>query len=448
MQSKLELGKLLSQGRLCEDALFKALSEAFEYGAPADKTLTSLFRSNRNLGSRDRHLVSMGVFAVFRWWGWTGALAGNSPTNPSPLVSARLLLASCAADAADMEVPPVAEAWAHDASVPFDKVVAAFKCKDPAVRTVKTLALFKAVPDKPLEREDLIPCWALDELAPQAAKAELYDILQRRPPIWIRAQTDDVEGLCESLRASGLNPERHPRIAKALKIQGVKVNLHTIEEFNKGLFEVQDISSQCIGLACQAKPGEMWWDACAGGGGKSLQLADMMKRKGSIRASDTRAYKLEDLKKRAARAAFPNIRTSPWDGSAPDSKRRGIYDGVLVDSPCSSSGRWRRNPDARWIARHEWIDELCETQMKILESASLGVKPGGVLVYATCSMFSREDYGNVERFLKAHPEFALDPFENPLTGETTDGTLLTLPWDSDCDASFVARLKRRANAES
>ena len=442
MQRKLETGKLLSQGRLCEEALFEALSGAFGRGTPVDKTLAAFFRSRRNMGSRDRSLVAMAVFAVFRWWGWIGVLATADEGRFTQAVCARLLLSGCAAEGGD--IPDVAEAWSLDAAAPFEKIDAAFKCKNPSVRAAKVLALFGFAPVKPLEKEELIPSWAVDEFAPQAGRPDLYDILQSRPPIWIRAQTDDVEALCDGLRASGLDPERHPRVAKALKIQGVKVNLHTLKEFNAGLFEIQDISSQCIGLACQAKPGEMWWDVCAGGGGKSLQLADMMRRKGSVRASDTRAYKLEDLKKRAARAAFPNIRCSPWDGSAPDPKRRAVYDGVLVDAPCSSSGRWRRNPDARWIAKSQWVDELCETQLKILNAASAGVKPGGVIVYATCSMFLREDFGNVERFLKGHPDFALEPFENPLSGEMTDGTLLTLPWDSDCDTSFVARFRRQS----
>ncbi len=442
MQRKLESGKLLSQAGICESALLEALSSAFGRGTPADKTLAAFFRARRNLGSRDRALVSMSVFAVFRWWGWIKALAPESVETISQRACAQLLLTACASEGG--EIPPVAEAWALDAGAPFAKIDAAFKCKDPAVRAAKTLALFDAAPYKPLEMESLIPSWALPEFAPQAIKPELIDILQRRPPIWLRAQTDNVDALCESLKAAGLNPERHPSVEKALKIQGVKVNLHTLKEYNQGLFEIQDLSSQCIGLACQAKPGEMWWDVCAGGGGKSLQLASMMRGKGSIRATETRAYKLDDLMARAARASFSNIRPSPWDGSAPDPKRRAVFDGVLVDAPCSSSGRWRRNPDARWIAKSSWVDELRDTQFKILEAASAGVKPGGVLVYATCSFFQREDFGNVERFLKAHPEFALEPFENPISGELTDGTLLTLPWDADCDASFAARFRRKA----
>ena len=437
---KLELRKLLSQAGLCEEALAQTLSGAFAKGTPADKTLAFIFRGRRSIGSRDRNLVSMGVFAVFRWWGWISSLAGEDPSSASKQGCARLLLAACAIEGGEM--PDVLDALALDADVPIEKLDAVFKGKNESERAEMVMAILGCPVCKPIERVSVAPPWALTELSKEASLPILYDCLQKRPPIWIRAQTDDVESLCESLRVYGLNPERHPRVGKALKIQGAKVNLHTIKEFNQGLFEVQDISSQCIGLACLPKPGEMWWDVCAGGGGKSLQLADLLKRKGSIRATDTRAYKLEDLKKRAAKAAFHNIHCAPWDGSAPDPKRKAVFDGVLVDAPCSSSGRWRRNPDARWIAKSSWVDELCETQLRILEAASNGVKPGGVLVYATCSMFYREDKGNVERFLKVCPDFALEPFENPLTGVMTDGTMLTLPWDSEGDASFVARFRR------
>ena len=106
------------------------------------------------------------------------------------------------------------------------------------------------------------------------------------------------------------------------------------------------------------QPGESWWDVCAGGGGKSLQLADMMQRRGTVYSTDIRAYKLEDLKRRAARAAFPNIRCAEWDGTRPTGSKAGLFDGVLVDAPCSSSGRWRRNPDGRWTTPLSRVEEL------------------------------------------------------------------------------------------
>ena len=194
-----------------------------------------------------------------------------------------------------------------------------------------------------------------------------------------------------------------------------------------------------------AHPGEHWWDVCAGGGGKTLQLASMMERRGSILATDIRAYKLEDLKRRAARAAYPNIRCAEWNGETVPRGKIGEFDGVLIDAPCSSSGRWRRNPDGRWTSSLERVEELAGIQSRILECASGAVKPGGVLVYATCSLFEREDEEIVRNFLRKHQEYELEPFPDPATGKMTDGMLRTLPWFADCDASFVARMRSRAS---
>jgi len=436
MGGSIDRRKLVSQSKICYEALSGAFAAASGSGTPADKFLGSLLRKDRRIGSRDRNLVMMSVFAAFRWQGWIGRL--GTPSASDPRGCARTLLAACSAE--DAPPPQAAEDWAGTAGVDFVKYLAACRLASASERVAAVLSLLGAGGEE-LRQEELIPSWALPELDPAASSPRLFEFLQRRPPVWLRAQTPDVEALADSLRKAGLEPERHPRVERALKLSGSKVNLRALPEFNNGLFEIQDVSSQCIGLACLPEPGQSWWDACAGGGGKSLQLADLLRRKGSVRATDTREYKLEDLKKRAARAAFPNIRTGSWDGSPLDPRKR-VFDGVLVDAPCSSSGRWRRNPDARWISDKSWVDELSETQLGILKAAATGVKSGGVLVYATCSMFRREDSANVERFLKESPDFALEPFPNPLTGEATDGTLLTLPWDADCDASFVARFRR------
>ena len=156
-------------------------------------------------------------------------------------------------------------------------------------------------------------------------------------------------------------------------------------------------------MACMARPGERWWDVCAGGGGKTLQLAGMMQRRGTILATDIRAYKLEDLKRRAARAAYPNIRCAEWNGEAPPRGKKGMFDGVLIDAPCSSSGRWRRNPTDAGARPRNGVEELPEFRSRILEAACAGVKPGGVLVYATCSLFEREDERIVQGFFTKTP---------------------------------------------
>ena len=288
---------------------------------------------------------------------------------------------------------------------------------------------------------DLLPRYATREMDCPQPFTELVKWLQRRPPVWLRVQRTAPDAVLRRLRAADLDPTQHEVMRNAISLTAPKVNLRTLGPFKNGLFEVQDLGSQVIGLVCGAKPGQRWWDACAGAGGKAMQLADLMGSKGSITATDMRTYKLDDLRKRAKRAHYSNIRCREWKGGAPPGSKGG-FDGVLVDAPCSCSGTWRRNPDGRWTTSREDMLEQAELQLRLLSSAARGVRPNGVLVYATCSMFRRENMGVVEAFLADAPGFALDPFANPMTGEPTNGTLQIWPWDGDSDSMFVARFRR------
>jgi 16S rRNA (cytosine967-C5)-methyltransferase len=124
-------------------------------------------------------------------------------------------------------------------------------------------------------------------------------------------------------------------------------------------------------------------------------------------------------------------------------KKRSNFHGVLVDAPCSGSGTWRRNPDARWSMEPGEVDRLRELQLSILRRAAGAVRQGGVLVYATCSMFREENEDVVNAFLKEENGFSPEPFEDPLNGERTQGTLRIWPWTADTDAMFVAHLRRK-----
>jgi 16S rRNA (cytosine967-C5)-methyltransferase len=235
----------------------------------------------------------------------------------------------------------------------------------------------------------------------------------------------------------------HERVPLAFRVlPATTANLRATQSFRHGDFEIQDISSQATSLLCRPQPGQQWWDACAGGGGKTLHLAWLMQGKGSVLATDIRLHKLEELRLRARRAQFPNIRYKEWKGK-PMPTFRGRFDGVLVDAPCSCSGTWRRNPGGRWTTTEEDVQDCAQLQRQLLENAAPAVKPGGLLVYSTCSMFPAENQDVVRDFLAAHPEFSLEPDCNPLTGVPTDGTCLILHQDGDGDAMFTARLRRQ-----
>lgn len=434
---EMNFSRIRTQANTCMTVLAQTLDAVLGKSTPADKFVSSYFRNDKRLGSRDRRLISQVVFSVFRQFGFLrAAFHEHRSIRASGHTLALYMLGASVLEGFTHDV---CRCWLEHVSISENDFDALSEIEEPLERfkAFASLAGAEYVP----EITDSVPEWALPELAAPFDR-RFYEILQTRPPMWIRAQTKDISGLTASLAKQGLHAVPHTRIANALSIADAHVNLYTIEAFRKGLFELQDISSQCIGLACMPSPGEIWWDACSGGGGKALQLASLMERKGVVTATDIREYKLLDLKKRAARAAFPNIRTAEWNGKEPDRGKRDLYNGVLVDAPCSSSGRWRRNPDARWIAQPEWLEELPATQKEILDHASKAVRHGGVLVYATCSMLRRENADVVNAFLETHPEFRLEPFPNPLTGELNHGMQQIMPWDADCDASFAARFRR------
>ena len=176
--------------------------------------------------------------------------------------------------------------------------------------------------------------------------------------------------------------------------------------FEEGLIEVQDEGSQLVSLLLEPKRHEMVVDFCAGAGGKTLHIAALMANSGSVYAFDISAKRLDRLKPRLARAGLDNVRRVVIQNERDVRVQRlaGKIDRVLVDAPCSGTGTLRRNPDIKW--RHIDLEQLAQTQTAILAAASTLVKPGGRLVYATCSLLRKENEDVIENFLAAHPDFS------------------------------------------
>jgi len=299
--------------------------------------------------------------------------------------------------------------------------------------------------NKEINLSNLLPEWVYSKMPEDLDREDFIEYCQTRPPIWLRLQIKDSAPFLQELRDNNVKFAFHESIKNAVSILESQKSLYNYVTFQKGYFEIQDLASQIIGLASAPNPGERWWDCCAGGGGKTLQLAHLMQNKGRIIASDIREYKLEDLKKRARRDGFFNIECRPWDGSLLRKKKSESFDGVLIDAPCSCSGTWRRNPDAKWHIEPSEIEEINIIQRQVMENAVSAVKKGGVLIYATCSFFREENMDVVNDFLSKNPDFSIEPFINPLNGKQTPGYLQVYPWDSDCDAMFVARFRKRSN---
>ncbi len=254
-----------------------------------------------------------------------------------------------------------------------------------------------------------------------------------RPPLWLRlADEQHRRAVQNELTGQGflITAEQGP----ALAVTGTK-GIYELACHKDGRVDVQDLASQEIGQAVDARPGLMIWDCCAGAGGKSLQLAADLEGTGAVHATDIFEGKLKDLRKRARRAGWANLRAQTWDGAqVPDFgteiNSRGGFDRVLVDAPCSGSGTWRRNPDGRLGFAQDQLADLAAVQLSLLETTAGAVRPRGLLVYATCSWLRAENEDVVAAFLAARPEFALQ-------GQGLHGNPA-----ADADTTFTAVLVR------
>jgi 16S rRNA (cytosine967-C5)-methyltransferase len=222
-------------------------------------------------------------------------------------------------------------------------------------------------------------------------------------------------------------------------------------EFRSGEFEIQDIASQMVGHLCHPGSGERWWDACAGEGGKTMHLSDLMENKGLIWASDRAAWRLQRLKRRAARARVFNYRASLWNGG-PKLPTKARFDGVLVDAPCSGIGTWQRNPHARWTVTPENVKDLAEVQKRLLAQVAPSVKSGGKLIYSVCTLTRAETVEVAKGFEKAHLEF--EPWPLPrVTFQDNNGravpsaaSVTIWPQESGGGGMFVAAWRRTPKA--
>ncbi|MDT8391641.1 MAG: RsmB/NOP family class I SAM-dependent RNA methyltransferase [Lentisphaeria bacterium] len=424
------------QARVCAEAFRQVAESVFFAGRPADRSLNYFFRNNRQIGSRDRRFITDTVFAAFRWW---GACLGELAARERELFDHRFAVCDSCLEGGGWPDFQAAVRCLHVAGE-----------LDHLPDTPPRLALRRLAETDPRPRETaaepLFPIWMDDHLAADVDRKTLAEWLQSRPPMWLRLQTDKIEETLAVLRAENLDPVPHARLKNAVSVGYPHVNLHQLASFRDGLYDVQDLASQAIGAVCDPTPGQRWWDACAGAGGKSLQLASAMRRKGTVVASDVRPHALQDLTKRARRAGFLNIDCEDWDGKD-GSVKQAAFDGVLVDAPCTCSGTWRRNPAARWQLPEADIRKMADLQFEIARRVFPALRPAGRLVFATCSMFKEENEDNVQRILAALP-VELEPFPHPLTGVETPGFLQIWPWEGDSDAMFVARFRKTADAGS
>jgi 16S rRNA (cytosine967-C5)-methyltransferase len=401
---------------------------------PADRWLGNYFHRNRKkIGSRDRRFLSETIYSCFRYKTFLQTWLNETAFDPDDYL---FVLAAAAIE----NLFP--EQDFQGMSQPY------FGSSDTAVTAYRHLQakdLPEAIRNLP-EGEGLavrysFPLWLVKRWLKRFGAEEcrkLLAVCQQRPSLVIRSNPLKIsrDELIRILREKQFDaqPTQLARYGIFLK---QRVNLFDSEEFRNGFFEVQDEGSQLLCEAIKPEPGNVVWDVCAGGGGKSLGLAALMGNRGRIIATDIRHWKLADLKKRAKRAGAFNI--FPADLARMDEIRemKNGADIIVVDAPCSGSGTLRRNPDAKWKLNETRIRECRQEQSLILEKALPYLKKCGKLCYATCSLEPDENEEVVGLFLKAHPEMELVPLA------AGDGFLRFLPQREGTDGFFMAAFRSR-----
>jgi len=403
------------------------LAELLETAGPADAAVSRYFRAHRNLGQQDRAFVAETVYAVLRRRRSLEAAAQSSA--PRDLVIAALV-----------RVRGLSGRALEDVVREDEQALVA------RVRAARSEDFPAAV------RADL-PDWLWQRLAALHGEDEAMRIAQgllNPAPLDLRvnlAKLGRDEALAQ-LRAAGIEGAPTPYSPAGIRLVGKPaINRHPL--FQQGAIEVQDEGSQVLAYLLAPRRGEMIGDYCAGAGGKTLALAMLMRGTGRIYAMDVSARRLAELAPRAARAGVTNVHplVLSGEGDARAKRLAGKLDRVLVDAPCSGFGTLRRNPDLKWRHGAPAIAELALKQAAILESAARLLKPGGRLLYATCSILPEENEAIADGFAATHAEFNMLSCKELLGAQRINleaGERLRLwPHRHGCDGFFAAAFERR-----
>lgn len=400
--------------------IIRTLHDIFVERRYSDKAVEFAFKHHPKWGSRDRRLFAESVYECVRHWRWLWHLAG--------LPDADHARRECIGDEQLWSV--WAAQWIISGKdLPSFDELAGIRPQDIRARTRD---------DVPAVVRLSLPDWLDDRCSRELGETwpAIRETLNQPAEVFLRTNTlkTDRRSLKERLGQDGFITEALKPIPTALVMQQ-RYNVFSMAAFKEGLFEVQDASSQRVAPFVQVEPGMKVIDACAGGGGKTLHLGALMQNKGRILALDVHQWKLNELRKRCGRAGVDVAETRLIEGSKTLKRLSGYADRLLLDVPCSGLGVLRRNPDAKWKLSEVEIDRLIIEQQDILTRYSAMVKPGGKMVYATCSILPSENELQVQKFLAAHGD-----------DWTLEEELKLNPAETGHDGFYAARLLRKPAA--
>lgn len=382
-----------------------ALQETFfEKNKYADKVIERLLKSHKKWGSQDRAVVSEIFYNIIRWKKRIEYYIGEGakPGNIYKMILAYLL-------------------WSDTHYKKFEEFDG-IKIADIITKLKKGYLPTKAI-------EHSIPEWLAETLEKEIGPnwEREMDALNEQAPTILRVNTLKAtkQDLIYELEENDIKSYPINGYPDAVVLEE-KRNVFITEAFKKGMFEVQDASSQLIGKFLGVKEGMRVVDACAGAGGKTLHLAALMKNKGQIIALDIHAWKLAELKRRAKRAGAHNIEVRPIEDSKVIKRLHNSADRLLIDAPCSGLGVLKRNPDSKWKIDAEFIDRIRKEQESILQDYSKIIKKDGLMVYATCSILPSENTLQTQKFLANNPNYELVEEQKIMPSEGFDGFYMAL----------------------
>lgn len=374
-------------------AVVQNLELIFGEGKYADKVIEHCLKKNPKWGARDRRFIAEYTYDIVRNYRLLYESAGTK--SPWMLVAAQMLVSG-------QQLPE----WKEFAGITPQRILRNFE----AGKT--NFAIAQSIPGwlDEMGRKELGAAWEKEMAA-----------LNSEAPVVLRANTlkTSAEKLRKELQQAGIETEVFPGIPEALILRQ-RQNLFSTPQFKNGLFEIQDLSSQRVAHFMQVNEQMRVVDACAGAGGKTLHIAALLKNKGKVISMDVEEWKLNELKKRAVRAGAHNIETRLAE-SKEIGRLKQSADRLLLDVPCSGTGVLRRNPDAKWKLSPASIEKVKQLQEKILRDYAVMVKPGGKLIYATCSILPSENSEQVKKFLDAHPSFSFEEEKVILPSSGADG---------------------------
>jgi 16S rRNA (cytosine967-C5)-methyltransferase len=393
------------------------------------RRIKELLARQRAIGSRDRKLYRELIYTWLRFLPWVDPLLDSAPDLAGRVIAwlAPELKATTHYRAAHCGDWPPVPATLADKAATLERLIGPLEPNE--VSDSAPCSLLDAPSFAPAA---LLPAW-FHEHCPAAFESPHLDAINTRASVWVRLQCNDRNIVLDEFRSKQWTWDSAADFPDALCLPP-NAEVANTDAYRRGFVEIQDLGSQLVLATAPIPPGGRWLDACAGAGGKTLQLARLLGDTGHIDATDIRPDILDELRDRAQRARLTNVRIT----NNPDS----AYDGILVDAPCSGSGTWRRQPHLKWYVKPETITSFARTQLEILTAHAPRVKPGGLLIYATCSLSHHENRDVLAAFLNSHPQFTPVPAADT-HGGTFDGLgTILLPGTRNTDGFYVATLRR------